>query len=394
MTTQSDRRQQLDLRPFQIYAPVPPMLAEACGYTGQVFGLLLDARYVGFYWERSGDEANYDDGKASGTGEYTGFLAFVDHPKVAVHLRHCDFGSSETLPRHYLLLDRTNNFLYALPVSLAQQFLHRQWQKQDQVTEKQPGTEGAMQVNSMEDLIAALNLATWQEVKPTGDINAQVTTAMQRQDQLVSDLVAWLNAQQKPLSPERIAEYEPHAPAMLLRHAFGTNAGAFAQAGELVHIHDVIHDGDLVTITFYRDNGIDGPDDSYLLSVKGSWTDIGETLETLLEPGTLDDLLETEASLETVFGRYAAWNGQAFPIVPMLETLAIRVSLPCGSCGRNPTTAYARSGLHRGAFCYMYDALGTYLANLRDQGYICSRCEKARSNDGMSAVEDAEEDAH
>jgi hypothetical protein len=48
------------------------MLAEAIGYTDQVFGHPLDACWVGFYWERSGDEANYDDGCASGTGEYMG----------------------------------------------------------------------------------------------------------------------------------------------------------------------------------------------------------------------------------------------------------------------------------------------------------------------------------
>ncbi len=99
-----------------------------------------------------------------------------------------------------------------------------------------------------------------------------------------------------------------------------------------------------------------------------------ETIETLLEPGPLVDLLESEALLEQVFGRYAAWNGQAFPIVPMLETLAIRVSLPCARCGRNPTIAYARSGCHRGAFCYVYDAEANFLADLRNQEYVCSRC--------------------
>ncbi len=71
MTTRYNR--QLEIRPFRLYVPVPPMLAETIGYTGQVFGHPLDARWVGFYWERSGDEANYDDGRASGTAEYTGY---------------------------------------------------------------------------------------------------------------------------------------------------------------------------------------------------------------------------------------------------------------------------------------------------------------------------------
>src|SRR6266699_950797 len=382
MSTQYDRQQQLDLRPFQLYVPVPPMLAEAIGYTGQVFGHPLNARWVGFYWERSGDEANYDDGRASGTGEYTGYQAFVDHAKVAVHLRHFDFGSSETRPRYYLLLDRDEHRLYALPVRLAQQFLQLQWSEQGWYSENQPVTGVPSQVASVEDLAAVLNLDTWQEVTPPADFNVQVMAAMQRQGQLVHDLVAWLDAQQKPLSPERIAGYEPHAPAMLLQHV--VDNGAFAQAGELVHIQGVHDSGDQVTITFFRDNGIDGPDGCHLFSVSGSWAMIVETIETLLEPGPLDDLLESEAPLEQVFGRYAAWNGQAFPIVPMLETLAIRVSLPCASCGRNPMIAYARSGCHRGAFCYVYDAEANFLADLRNQEYVCSRCREKVSEQTSS----------
>jgi hypothetical protein len=370
MTTRFNR--QLNIRPFRLSVPVPPTLAEAIGYSGQVFGLPLDARWVGFYWERSGDEANYDDGRASGSGEYTGYQAFVDHPKVAVHLRHFDFGSSETRPRHYLLLDRAEHYLYALPVQIAQQFLQMQWREEGQPSDNQPGTDSPLQVKSVEDLADALDLNSWQEVTPPGDFNAQVMAVMQRQGQLVHDLVAWLNGQQKLLSPERMAEYEPHAPAMLLRHV--VDNGACAQAGEQVHIQAVHDSGGQVTVTFYRDNGIDGPDASHLFSVSGSWETIGETLETLLEPGPLDDLLESEASLEQVFGRYAAWNGQAFPIVPMLETLAIRVSLPCARCSRNPMIAYARSGCHRGAFCYVYDAEANFLADLRHQEYVCSRC--------------------
>src|SRR5437764_11147421 len=130
MTTRYDR--QLDLRPFRLYTPVPPMLAEALGYTGQVFDHPLDPCWVGFYWESSLDKAMYDDGRTSGTGEYTGYQAFVGHPKVAVHLRHFDFGSNEMPPSHYLIFDRAEHRLYELPVQLAQQFLQQQWLEQDQ----------------------------------------------------------------------------------------------------------------------------------------------------------------------------------------------------------------------------------------------------------------------
>jgi hypothetical protein len=47
MTTRYNR--QLDVCPFLLYAPVPSILAEAIGYTGQVFGHPLDRRWVRFY---------------------------------------------------------------------------------------------------------------------------------------------------------------------------------------------------------------------------------------------------------------------------------------------------------------------------------------------------------
>lgn len=375
--------QHLDVRPFQIFAPVPPMLVEAIGYTGRVFGVSLDARWVGFYWERSGDEAMYDDGRSSGTGAYTGYQAFVDHPKVAVHLRSYDFGSSETQPRHMLVLDRTVQRLYALPVRLAQEVLHQQWR--DQASQ----AEAVFQRMSVGDLATALDLSNWKEVALPDDRNAWMMAAMQRQSQIVGDLIAWLDGQQTAVTAERIAEFKPHAPAMLLRYVVETGADAFAQAGEMVHIHEVIKEGGQVRVTYYRDNDIDGQDPSHLFSLSGSWASVIENLEVLLELGDLDDLLDKNAELLPVFGRYAAWKRQAFPIVPMLDTLAIRVSLPCARCGRNPTTAFARSGLHRGAFCSVYDAFGNVVANLRDQEYLCPRCEKTRSDEGATRVEDA-----
>lgn len=379
MTTQ-EPQQQLDLRPFELFVPVPPQLAEAVGYTGQVFGHPLDARWVALHWERGGDEVVHDDGRASGTGEYSGYLAFVEHPMVAVHLRRYDFGSSDTSPHHYLLLDRTENRLYALPVQFARQFLVSQWQPQKQEVERQSPEGGEpLPISSLEELIASLNRDTWQEVTPPADLQARVMSAMQHQDQLVGDLVAWLNSQRKPLSPEQIAKYEPHAPAMLLRHAFGGTAEAFAQAGELVHIHEVRVDGSQVELSFYRDNGVDGPDTSHLFSVHGPWEKIATVLEPLIETGPLDDLLESGADLTSLFGKYAAWNGQAFPIVPMLDTLAIRVFLPCAKCGKNPMIAFARSGCHRGAFCYVYDAFGTSKADLRNQEYVCPACNTRRA---------------
>jgi hypothetical protein len=370
MSTQQQKT--VDLRPFWLNIPVPPMLAEVMGYTGSSFGQPLDARYVGFYWERAGDETCYMDGRYSGTGEFTGFLAFVEHPRVAVHLLHCDFGSSEEAPRHVLVLDRTEQKLYALPVKFAQQFLGLQWTESIE-------QESGQQAPAYESLEQILNLETWKEVPLPGNIDSLVAANMQQQAQLVNQMVEWLNEQHVVLTPDRKAEYEPRSTAMLLRHVFAGENG-FAQAGELVHLHEIIEAvTDQVVVSFYRDNGVDGPDTTHLFVVTGSWQEIAETIEILIDLNTLDDLLDGEDSLDQVLGRYADWHGQPFPIVSMLESLAIRASIACARCHGNPMTLFMRSGLHNGAFCYAYDAQGTYQANLRDQEYVCARCERAQS---------------
>jgi hypothetical protein len=46
--------------------------------------------------------------------------------------------------------------------------------------------------------------------------------------------------------------------------------------------------------------------------------------------------------------------------------------------------AYARSGCHRGAFCYIYNAEANFLADLRNQEYLCSRCQEKASEQTSS----------
>jgi hypothetical protein len=65
------------LTPLNI--PVPPMLPKALGYMGE-------ARYVSFQWTPYGDEADYSDGRLSGTGNWQAFLAYIRHPVVSLFL--------------------------------------------------------------------------------------------------------------------------------------------------------------------------------------------------------------------------------------------------------------------------------------------------------------------
>jgi hypothetical protein len=106
----------------QLNVPVPPMLAKAMGYRGA-------ARYVSFQWTPYGDEADYSDGRGSGTGDWQGYLAFIQHPAVSPQLQGYDFGSSDSEAKHALILDQEQQILFVAPARDAEKFLQEQWPK-------------------------------------------------------------------------------------------------------------------------------------------------------------------------------------------------------------------------------------------------------------------------
>jgi hypothetical protein len=79
--------------------PVPPMLEATLGYEH-------DVRYVAFYWTPFGDEVMWDTGWSSATGNWTAWLIFVRHPRIALALTSYHLGSSDQAAAHWLLLDR------------------------------------------------------------------------------------------------------------------------------------------------------------------------------------------------------------------------------------------------------------------------------------------------
>jgi hypothetical protein len=105
----------------KIPIPAPPELEEATGYEG-------DGRLVIFCWSPCSDDAICDDRRSSGTDNWDGFLALVNHQAVKAHLgelRHAR-GSSDENATHWLLLDRQERRLSLLESGQAARLLDEQ----------------------------------------------------------------------------------------------------------------------------------------------------------------------------------------------------------------------------------------------------------------------------
>jgi len=97
--------------------PVPPILEEALGYTGQ-------SRWVAFYWQPGGDELRYADGAVSTDGSWHAWLTFTHHRRIAPALAPYHFGNSEEDVVHWLLLDRETRMLLVGARATVSDFLH------------------------------------------------------------------------------------------------------------------------------------------------------------------------------------------------------------------------------------------------------------------------------
>jgi hypothetical protein len=154
--------------------PVPPLLSKAIGYPGK-------ARYVSFQWTPYGDEADYSDGRLSGTGNWQGFLAYIQHPAVSPFLKEYDLGSSDSEARHALILDRNKLEIMITPVREAQAFLSAQWPPQPPI-----------RMNKEEYL--AMVSQSLKNVKQPNEIDIEeVQRRIEEHYALVEDMQRWLD---------------------------------------------------------------------------------------------------------------------------------------------------------------------------------------------------------
>ncbi len=178
-----------------LLVPVPPMLEDAMGYSR--FGF-PEARFVTFFWSPFGDEAYFDDGRTSGTGDWQGFLAYIEHPSVwpALGASRCQLGSSEEVNTHRLLLDRRERKLYLVEDRASCLVLSGQWQKS---FEQEAGVNKAGELHparppetsGLSDLLDLI-LENWEQLKPPSQ--AKIEAYSQKKQRVLSNLFLWLDA--------------------------------------------------------------------------------------------------------------------------------------------------------------------------------------------------------
>jgi hypothetical protein len=75
--------------------------------------------------------------------------------------------------------------------------------------------------------------------------------------------------------------------------------------------------------------------------------------------------------------RLVDWHGTPDSICLIKGKIRLVHEAKC-SCGEVGSTVFLGQGLHAGAWVYAYDEEGNFLANLRDQEYVCPTCEQRK----------------
>lgn len=122
-------------------------------------------------------------------------------------------------------------------------------------------------------------------------------------------------------------------------------------------------------LTRSKQYAVSQPTDSALCAP--CWYNSQNACAPLLSLDDLDELQDLGQWGDQLVGRLIDWHSQIVPLVKLPNGgIFAQVVLTC-RCGAQSEPFYAGSGLHNGAWPYIYDAEGKYLACIRDQEWRC-----------------------
>ncbi len=165
---------------IQLSIPIPPapLLERAVGYQNT-----RKARFLALWWEPAGDEAMVSDGFVTFTGDWPGYLAYVQHKSVYPHLALYNLGSSDEPAEYHLLVDLLERKAYIAKSREAEKALAQQW--------GQGSTQDEPAVTSMEEFEELLQSFVEQiQAIPSMD---EIRKRMEEDRQAVEMLVHWLD---------------------------------------------------------------------------------------------------------------------------------------------------------------------------------------------------------
>lgn len=95
----------------------PPMLLQALGYSGS-------QAFIAFWWDLNNSALYCFDGITRiELGSYKAWDLFVNHPNIEFFLKPYCFGDRANHSTHWLMLDRTDESLWAITPPLCYQYL-------------------------------------------------------------------------------------------------------------------------------------------------------------------------------------------------------------------------------------------------------------------------------
>ena len=165
--------------------PPSPILEDAVGYKKDN----PELKYLGMWWEPCGDEAIISDGKITFTGNWAGYLAYVNNPRVKPLLENVNLGWSDEAAEYALLFDFESNSALVMDLSAARKLLQDQWERGTEVI-----SPVSMSVEEMEEFVRKLT-ESYKEVSVE-----EVRLQMIDDQKKVEKLTTWLNAQMLPLN--------------------------------------------------------------------------------------------------------------------------------------------------------------------------------------------------
>lgn len=146
----------------------------ALGYTG-------DARFVAIWWELSGDEASWTDGRTSEIGaDWTSYLTLIDHNFGALSI--IGLGSSELEAIYKLVIDRETERAWFVPAGDVERVLQAQYPVEDTAAD-------GVGVVSFEDLLAIIERLQVAQPQPSIEaIEAAMSESAVRLEKLQAGL--------------------------------------------------------------------------------------------------------------------------------------------------------------------------------------------------------------